>query len=216
MEKKRFFVHEPASAGTLRDVLLILWHGAGGDVDERSILEVCRDAAEHGAIAARAHFPYRLAGRKAPDRMPVLIESAKSAIAEIRAATSAHTKKLVLGGRSMGGRVASMLAAGGHAVDGLVFLSYPLHPAGKKDQLRDAHLPDIASPMLFVQGDRDDLCDLTLLEPVLARLGERAELALFPGNDHSMRKVAQGKIAEAVRGWLERRVGANVGANDGA
>ena len=101
----------------------------------------------------------------------------------------------------MGGRVASMLAAGGFEADGLVFLSYPLHPAGKKDRLRDAHLPDIECPMLFVQGDRDSLCDLDLLHPVLDRLGKRATLSLFEGADHDFRRVDAEAVTETVLGW---------------
>ena len=86
----------------------------------------------------------------------------------------------------MGGRVATHLAARRVAADGLVLLGYPLHPAGKKEKLRDAHLPSVPVPMLFVQGTRDDLCDLALLEPVLARCGDRARLHVVEGGDHSL------------------------------
>lgn len=201
--QRSFFIDEPAGLerGPLAGALVILWHGAGGDVDERTLLQVAHAFVEKGAYSARARFPYRLAGRRAPDRMPVLVESAKETIAEIRGALGGGPEKLILGGRSMGGRVASMLAAEGQVAHGLLFLSYPLHPAGQPSKLRDAHLPAIPCPMLFVQGDRDALCDPVLLEPVLARIGARATLAMFPGADHSMRKVPAEEIARVAVEW---------------
>jgi predicted alpha/beta-hydrolase family hydrolase len=139
--------------------------------------------------------------------MPLLVASARESIEAARALPRAAGRKLVLGGRSMGGRVASLLVADGLAADALVFLSYPLHPAGKPGQLRDAHLPAIRCPMLFVEGDRDALCDLALLRPVLERLGKRARLAVFPGADHGMRKAPADEIARVVVSFLEDIVG---------
>lgn len=193
-----------ASGGPLDRILLVLWHGAGGDVTERSLDAVASACASSGALVVRARFPYRLAGKRAPDRMPVLLAAAREAVAAAERLPGATGRALVLGGRSMGGRVASLLAAEGAAPAALVFLSYPLHPAGKPDKLRDAHLDGVRCPMLFVQGDRDALCDLSLLRPVLARLGKRATLALFAGADHGMRKADPGAIARAVVGFLER------------
>jgi predicted alpha/beta-hydrolase family hydrolase len=204
MEKTRFFVHEPA-VGQLRGVLLILWHGAGGDVDEKTIVATAKAFAEAGAIAVRARFPYRLKGKKMPDRMPVLVNDARETIAEVRRATGARDHRLVLGGRSMGGRVASMLAAEGDPVSSLVFLSYPLHPAGQPEKLRSAHLPSIACPMLFVGGDRDALCRLDLLQPILQGLGARAALHLYPGEDHSLRRVDPEAVAKRIVEWVGNR-----------
>lgn len=202
-------IDEPlASAGPLAGVLLVLWHGAGGDVGERSLVAVATAASEQGALVVRARFPYRVAGKRAPDRMPLLLASAREAIDAALALPNAGGRKLVLGGRSMGGRVASLLVADGLHADALVFLSYPLHPAGKPQQLRDAHLRGIACPMLFVQGDRDTLCDLDLLRPVLHVLGERAELSVFKGADHGMRKAPADEIARVVLAFLARRVAA--------
>lgn len=187
-------VDEPAcDDGALANVLLVLWHGAGGDVTERSLVAVAQAATDAGALVMRA-------------RLPLLIASAREAIDAALALPNARGRKLVLGGRSMGGRVASLLVSDGLHADGLVFLSYPLHPAGKPEQLRDAHLPSVACPMLFVQGDRDTLCDLHLLRPVLARLGTRAELAVFAGADHGMRKAPADEIARVVVAFLEKRV----------
>jgi uncharacterized protein len=200
-------VDAPArKSGPLSGILLVLWHGAGGDVTERSLLAVSGAATAAGALVVRARFPYRVAGKRAPDRMPVLLASARESIETARGLPGAVGRKLALGGRSMGGRVASLLVADGFDAAALVFLSYPLHPAGKPEQLRDAHLDSIQSPMLFVQGDRDTLCDLDLLRPVLRRLGKRAELVVFPGADHGMRKAPPEEIARAVVTFLERRV----------
>lgn len=192
-------VDEPmVDDGPLSRVLLVLWHGAGGDVTERSLGALATAASGEGALVVRARFPYRVAGKRAPDRMPLLLASAREAIDRALALPSAGGRKLVLGGRSMGGRVASLLVADGLHADGLVFLSYPLHPAGHPEKLRDAHLPSIPCPMLFVQGDRDTLCDLALLRPVLQRIGARAELAVFAGADHSMRKAPAEDVARTV------------------
>ena len=202
-----YLVDEPACAdGSLSSVLLVLWHGAGGDVTERSLVAVAAAAARDGALVVRARFPYRIAGKRAPDRMPLLLASAREAIDAAAALPNAGGRKLALGGRSMGGRVASLLVADGLAAAGLVFLSYPLHPAGKPEKLRDAHLPAIPCPMLFVQGDRDTLCDLALLRPVLKKLGKRAQLSVFPGADHGMRKAPADEIARVVTDFLAQRV----------
>lgn len=200
-----FLVDEPArSDGPLSHVLLVLWHGAGGDVTERSLVAVAAAAANDGALVVRARFPYRVAGKRAPDRMPLLLASARESIDAAAALPNAAGRQLVLGGRSMGGRVASLLVSEGLHADALVFLSYPLHPAGKRDKLRDAHLPAIRCPMLFVQGDRDTLCDLALLRPVLKKLGKRAELSVFPGADHGMRKAPTDEIARVATTFLAR------------
>ena len=200
-----FLVDEPArSDGPLSHVLLVLWHGAGGDVTERSMVAFAAAAANDGALGVRARFPYRVAGERAPDRMPLLLASARESIDAAAALPNAAGRKLALGGRSMGGRVASLLVSEGLHADALVFLSYPLHPAGKPDKLRDAHLPAIRCPMLFVQGDRDTLCDLALLRPVLKKLGKRAELSVFPGADHGMRKAPADEIARVATTFLAR------------
>jgi len=195
---------EPSQAsGALADFVLVLWHGAGGDVTERSLTAVARAFADRGALAARARFPYRVAGRRAPDRMPALIESARAAVESVRTRPETRGRRLVLGGRSMGGRVASLLVASGFAADGLLLLSYPLHPAGRRDKLRDAHLPQVCCPMLFVTGDHDSLCDLGILRSVIAKLGRRATLSVFPGADHGFRRVPPGEVARVAVDWAE-------------
>jgi uncharacterized protein len=198
-------VDEPGDpAGPLSRLLLVLWHGAGGDVTERSLAAVAGATAAAGALVVRARFPYRLAGKRAPDRMPVLLASVQTTVASACALPRAEGRSLALGGRSMGGRVASMAVADGLAASALVFLSYPLHPAGQPEKLRDGHLADVPCPMLFVQGDRDALCDLALLRPVIERLGTRAELAVFAGADHGMRRANETEIARVVLDFLQR------------
>ena len=103
----------------------------------------------------------------------------------------------------MGGRMASMLISEGFEAHGLMLLSYPLHPVGKKDKLRDEHLPDVGCPMLFVQGEKDNMADLELLRPVVDRLGERARLEVFEGGDHGMKKVDPAAVADVTIRWAE-------------
>ncbi len=203
MAKQAYFVHEP-EAGPLSGTLVVLWHGAGGDVDQQHIRALAKALPARGATVVRARFRYRVAGKRAPDRMPKLIESAKERLAQLEGKLGKF-ERVVLGGRSMGGRMTTMLAAEGFPVDGLILLSYPLHPAGKKDKLRDAHLPEVKAPMLFVQGSKDALCDLELLRPVLAKLPKkRVTLDVFDGGDHGMRRIPEEDITAAVVRWIEK------------
>lgn len=206
MEKKPFFVHPPEDQGPLSGTLAIFWHGAGGDVDEKSLLALSRAFAKQGATAARARFAYRVAGRRAPDRMPALLTSARATIAAIRDLTGTHDHRLLLGGRSMGGRVASMLAAEGDAIDGLLFLAYPLHPEGQTDKLRDEHLYALTCPMLFVQGDKDALAEMRFLKPVLEKLGDTATLKMFEGADHSLRRAPIEQVIEMSLAWTAEKL----------
>ena len=193
--------------GRVSGVLLVLWHGAGGDVDHPTLTDTAKAFVRAGAHAVRARFPYRLEGRKAPDRMPKLLESARALLESLTAYSPLSDATLLLGGRSMGGRMTTMLAAEGYPCHGLVLLSYPLHPVGKKDKLRDEHLADVRCPMLFLQGNKDNMADLTLLRPVVDRLGELGDLVVFEGGDHSMKKVDPGEVAEAAADWAGRRFG---------
>lgn len=135
-----------------------------------------------GIRVVRFNFPYRDKGSGRPDAMPVL----KASVAEAanRARQELAPRKLIIGGRSMGGRAASMLAADGFECDGVLLLAYPLHPAGQPQKLRDAHLPQIRVPVLCLNGTRDALCDRELMEPVVAAL-DRWEMHWLEGADHS-------------------------------
>ena len=153
-----------------------------------------------GFDVVRFNFLYREKGARAPDRMPKL-EACFRAVAEA-ARRVAGSKKLVIGGRSMGGRVASMLAAEGYACDGLLLLAYPLHAAGDPEKLRDAHLPKIRVPVLCINGTRDALCRRDLMERAIDGLGWR--MHWLDGKDHAF--AVDADVAAAASQWLDERV----------
>jgi predicted alpha/beta-hydrolase family hydrolase len=135
----------------------------------------------------RWEFPYAAAGSRRPDPRPVLVETVESAAAEAR--RLAAGLPLLAGGKSMGGRMTSLAAAAGRleGVRGIVFLGFPLHPAGRPGTERGEHLASVAAPMLFLQGARDALADLALLRPICEKLGPRARLHVIEGADHGFR-----------------------------
>jgi predicted alpha/beta-hydrolase family hydrolase len=167
---------------------VVLAHGAGAGQKHPFMTTVARGLAKRGFHVLTFDFPYMEAGRKAPDRPEVLEDAIAAAVRTLQDRKEVTAKlPLFAGGKSMGGRIASRAAARGllPQVKGLFFLGYPLHPPGKPQQLRDKHLPDVAVPMLFVQGSRDTFGTPEELRPVLHRLGDRAELFVIEGGDHS-------------------------------
>jgi predicted alpha/beta-hydrolase family hydrolase len=201
-------------AGALANAAIVLGHGAGADMTNAFLSTVHEGLAARGAVVLKFNFAYIESGRKVPDPPSRLIATYRAAVAWLGARPEARGRALVLGGKSMGGRIASHLVALGDPADGLVFLGYPLHPAGRPDKLRDAHLEAVRAPMLFVTGTRDPLCNLELLRPVLARIGRRASLALGADGDHSfhVRKssgrddaAATKEVVMAAARWLARR-----------
>ena len=188
----------------------MLGHGAGGDRRTRMLVELAETLAGSGRQAVLYNFPYSDRGRGGPDPPDVLERAARAVGDHARAELGART--VVLGGKSMGGRIASQAVAKGAPAEGLVFLGYPLHPPGRPDTLRDRHLPEIAVPMLFVQGTRDAFARWDLIEPLVARLSPRASLHRVEGGDHSFgvpkragRSAAdvQRDIFDAILRWLE-------------
>jgi len=154
-----------------------------------------------GVETLRFNFPYRERGAKLPDPMPVL---QKRFAAEADAARpDLRGRPLILGGRSMGGRVATLLAADGFACDALLLFAYPLHPQGKPEKLRDAHLSRIRIPVLCFNGTRDALCTKELMERALEPVGPNWRQHWIEGADHSLKgaKVME-QITSAVAGWL--------------
>jgi predicted alpha/beta-hydrolase family hydrolase len=133
----------------------------------------------------RFNFPYKEQGRKAPDGTSVLVDAYEAATATARSMVG--EKALFVGGKSMGGRIASMAVADGLTANGLVFLGYPLHAPGRTHQTRDEHLYRIREPMLFLQGTEDPFARFDLIEQVVARLGRWAVLHPVEGGDHSFR-----------------------------
>jgi predicted alpha/beta-hydrolase family hydrolase len=189
---------------------VVLGHGAGGDRKTRFLVELADRLAASGRQAVLYNFPYTEAKRRAPDRPDVLEATAQAAAEHAR--ETLRAERLVLGGKSMGGRIASQAVAAGLGAHGLVFLGYPLHPPGKPEALRDRHLPRIKAPMLFVQGTRDAFARFDLLQAVLERLGETARLHRVEDGDHSfaVRKSTgrtaadvRDEIHAAVLGWLD-------------
>jgi predicted alpha/beta-hydrolase family hydrolase len=162
---------------------LIMAHGAGGHMRDRSMQNLTGELCRRGMHVVRFNFPYREQKRARPDSMPLLMD-AIAAVAS-RARNEIEASSWLLGGRSMGGRAASMLVADGFACDGLLLFAYPLHPAGKPEKLRDAHLVRIAPPVLCFNGTRDPLCRRDLMDKVVSGLSHRWQMHWLEGADHS-------------------------------
>jgi predicted alpha/beta-hydrolase family hydrolase len=167
--------------------LLVLGHGASTDMRHRTLQTIAERLADVGIATFRYNFPYMERGGGGRDSQAVTLATVLSAV---RAAhTAAPDLPLLAGGHSFGGRMTSLAAAESplEHVCGLVFFSFPLHPAGKPSIERAEHLGQVPLPMLFLSGTRDDLADLNLLRPVLERLGERATLHLLETADHGFK-----------------------------
>ena len=190
---------------------LVVGHGAGAGMNHPFIVGFCGAIADAGVAALRFNFPYMEAGRRTPDQ-------AKNAIGAFRSAFEAATERgggrqVLGGGKSYGGRIASMAAAEGMPAAALVFLGYPLHAPGKTDQVRDAHLYDLTMPMLFLHGTKDPFADPTELGKVIRRLGDRATLIDFDGAGHSFERsrkddprVVGASLAPHVAAFIRERL----------
>jgi len=165
---------------TEAQALFVCAHGAGGHKDDRSMLRLAAALALHGFEVVRFDFPYRERGSARIDPMPVLKDAFRAVVASLD-----KPRRLIIGGRSMGGRVASLLAAEGFACDGLLLAAYPLHPAGRPEKLRDAHLAAIRCPVLCLNGTRDPLCRRDLMEAALAKVRAPWQMHWLEGADHS-------------------------------
>lgn len=165
---------------------IIIAHGAGNDMHEPMIVTVCEGLADAGHVTLRFNFLYREKGHNAPDPQAKLETTWKSVLHFFTESLPFSFKRVIVGGKSMGGRVASQMAASGKlTTHGLILLGYPLHAPGKKDLLRDSHLYEMNIPMLFFAGTRDTLCDLFLLNGVLNKLKGSWDLMVIEGGDHS-------------------------------
>ena len=158
-------------------------HGAGGHMADRGMTQLAGQFCQQAFHVVRFNFLYRERHSARPDPMPRLQRCIEAVVARAREALG--TPLLIIGGRSMGGRAASMLAADGFACDGLLLLAYPLHPAGRPDQLRDAHLPRIKAPVLCFNGTRDALCRVDLMNRALETVTTDWDMRWIDGADHS-------------------------------
>lgn len=168
--------------------LLVLAHGAGGSMRNATLDGFAAGLAAAGVGCLRFNFLYSEAGRRGPDREPLLRLAWGAAFDRGRELG----EPVWAGGKSMGGRIASTMASDGELdAAGLVFVGYPLHAPGRPDRLRDAHLDRIQVPMLWLQGTADPFARWNLLEGVLDRIGDRATLHRVEGGDHSFRVRGQ-------------------------
>ena len=158
-------------------------HGAGGHMGDRSILALSAVLRERGLGIVRFNFLYRARGSGRPDPMPRLLACFDAVVDRVRAELNPDV--LLLGGRSMGGRAASVSVSQDARCDGLLLLAYPLHPPGQLEKLRTAHLAAIRTPVLCINGTRDVFCDRTLMERTLAGLGTNWRMHWLEGADHS-------------------------------
>ena len=163
----------------------VLAHGAGAGMTHSSMEAIAAGLGERGIATLRYQFSYMEKGSKRPDAPKVAHAAVRAAVAE--AGRCCPSTPLIAGGKSFGGRMTSQAQALSPlpGVRGLAFLGFPLHPAGKPSSGRAGHLAEVEVPMLFLQGTRDALAELSLLEPVVKSLGSRATLHLLDGADHS-------------------------------
>ena len=190
------------------DTLLALTHGAGGTYETPSLVAYAEAMAARGMRVVRFNLPYVEAGKKTPG--PQARDEA--CWRGVATTLSSETSRLLLGGRSYGGRMATHVVADGVACAGLVLLAYPLHPPGKPERLRSAHLERIMAPMLFLQGTRDPFADPTLLARTLAQLPQASRHRL-EGGDHGHKVAGRtpadvaAELADATVQWLDAHVG---------
>ena len=193
----------------------VLAHGAGAGMDHPSMVAVAAELAARSIATLRFQFPYMERRTRRPDPPPVCHATVRAAVAE--AARLAPTLALIAGGRSFGGRMTSQAQAIEPlpGVKGLAFIGFPLHPAGKPSAERAEHLREVKIPMLFLQGTRDELAKLELLQPLIDQLGARATLKLLQDADHSFhvpartgRKDAEvrAEMLDALATWIEQAI----------
>jgi predicted alpha/beta-hydrolase family hydrolase len=177
---------------------LLLAPGATADRSQSALVAIDKAASAAGvAVVVRMDFPYRKAGRRAPDRAPVLVQ----AVVDEAARLAPQVEALVLGGRSMGGRMCSLAVAEGLAAAGLVLISYPLHPPGRRDKLRTEHFSQLHVPCLFVSGTRDAFGSPAELEAAAGTIPGPVTHHWVDGKSHSLRG-ADDEVASVVAEWL--------------
>jgi len=188
--------------------LLVLGHGAGAGMQHPFMQAAAEQLATQKIATFRYQFPYMEKGKKSPDSQTTLRATIVSAVETAKKA--ARGLPLLAGGKSMGGRLTSLVAAEGGLPDvrGLIFYGFPLHAAGKPSSERGAHLAEVIVPMLFLQGTRDRLAELACIMPLCRSLGKRATLHIVEGGDHSFHVLKRsGRTDEEVQNELGETVG---------
>jgi len=203
-------LYEPATSDIERGVYVFA-HGAGGNMSDRAMLAASKIMRGIGLGVVRFNFLYKERGSGRPDQMPKLMATTRAVVDRVRAELKPTT--LIIGGRSMGGRAASMLAAERFTADGLLLLAYPLHPPGQPEKLRDAHLPNIEMPVLCFNGTRDEFCTLDLMKRVLTTVKAPWEMHWLEGADHSFHVLKSSgrndaavlaEVGSVASDWLAR------------
>jgi predicted alpha/beta-hydrolase family hydrolase len=200
--------YAPARKAKRQPFALLLGHGAGANQESDFMVGFAEALARRGIFNATFNFLYTEKKRKAPDRAPLLEACYGAVLRDLLASDALGGAQLFIGGKSMGGRIASQLAAGCElAIAGLVFLGYPLHPPGNPEKLRAEHLPRVRAPMLFVQGTRDPFGTPAELAPYLPKLSAGTTIHIVDGGDHSFKvPKKQGVSQEDVLRAIEERV----------
>ena len=192
---------------------VITAHGAGNDMENDLLVAFTDGLAKAGYPALRFNFPYKEKGLKAPDNPKKLEDTWAAVYRYFKEDSTVHVNHIIAAGKSMGGRLASQMAAERKLpVEGLIFLGYPLHPAGDQSKIRDAHLYNIEIPMLFFAGTRDSLCDIAKLQSVLKKLSAPWKLEIIEGGDHSFhipksmgitKSEIFDRIVKTAKQWIE-------------
>jgi predicted alpha/beta-hydrolase family hydrolase len=198
----------PAAAERRAYITLILGHGAGADQTSGFMVNFAAELAARGIDIVTFNFLYSEQRRRIPDPNARLETCYRSVIDTVRDRRVSARDRLAIGGKSMGGRIASQVAADGGELAGLVFLGYPLHPPGEHDRLRSAHLSKIKAPMLFIQGSRDAFGTPAELRPIIGQLEPPADLYVVNDGDHSfkVRKsagISQQDVYRAIQDRIE-------------
>lgn len=197
------------SGGANDGIVFICAHGAGGRLNDKGILALASELESRKLDVVRFNFLYREKGSGRPDQMPRLEKCYEAVIEKVRA--ELKPRVLIIGGRSMGGRAASMMAANGFDCDGLLLFAYPLHAPGQVDKLRDAHLPSIKVPVLCFNGTRDTFCTPELMMKALESVTTSWEMHWLEGADHSFHVLKSSgrndaavleECGEAIYPWI--------------
>lgn len=202
-------IEYPAADQYRAGFTLILGHGAGASQTSSFMVTFATALAARGIDVVTFNFLYSEHRRRVPDPNSRLESCYRAVIQTVRSRTTSRPGKLAIGGKSMGGRIASQVAArGAGELAGLVFLGYPLHPPGRPDRLRAVHLPEVKAPMLFIQGSRDAFGTPDELKPIIDWLEPPADLYVVEGGDHSFKvlknaRIGQQEIYRAIQDRIE-------------